>query len=102
MADYYNRLVSDHVEQLAREQDRILEAEVINRLADLGHEFENLKDFYLFSSQRLTMIKLEDKPFHNEIRLDYHSENEPGKLIIWWSTEIKIRHEGNKVIATIG
>ncbi|HYE68025.1 MAG TPA: hypothetical protein VEA58_05395 [Anaerovoracaceae bacterium] len=73
------------------------------KLSSLHYRFENEAAFLKFSDERISRVFFEDDPYNHELRLDYKSIDEPGRLIVRFSTKAEMKCEpSGRVTLTIG
>jgi hypothetical protein len=88
------------IKKLMQKIDEHLKKYVLEKLKQLGYQFNNESDFLDFVSKRVTRIAFEDRPQEYELYLDYTSDNK--KLIGIYNEKISYKFEDNLVTVTIG
>jgi hypothetical protein len=100
--DYLQEAVRRAHDELRHKQDEALKLLIKDRLADLGHIFQDDSHFFDFVKVRLRRIEFEGDPGSYQIRLDFIDAKEPGILLATFSTKITMEGNGGNITFTIG
>ncbi|HYE68028.1 MAG TPA: hypothetical protein VEA58_05410 [Anaerovoracaceae bacterium] len=87
-----NHKIHEQFQNLMRRREDQLLRTVKQRLTAMRYIFENEQAFLKFCDERIARVAFNDRPFDHELRVDYKSLEEPGKLILRFNSKTEINY----------
>lgn len=88
-----DRIIEHEIDTLYCKQANEAEILVKKKLSELGFYFETSSGFLMFVQSRITRVYSEEDPFRYFLFLDYIDEENPGILLLTFSTKINLESD---------